>query len=310
MQKRDSYAKDKGAWCGLNRPDMNIDDVDVVVFGIPYDEGVSYRGGADEGMATLRANTFCSTPFTETFKSFSKLTVYDAGDFIKKGKRDDYFKAIEDFVCDLVSKGKFFTMIGGDHSVTIPVQRGIDKAVDEDFGIIHIDAHFDLCDSLGGDRFSHGSTERRALELSNVSGTSNIYFVGIRSIEEDEFEFKRTNDIQVASSAYCHEVGIPKVAKDVIEAMSKFSKVYITLDIDCLDPAFAAGTGTPQFGGLYSRQVLDLIRYLFEGLNIIAMDIVEIAPELDPSLTSMFAGRKILQESWGHVAKKLSKLEG
>ena len=106
-------------------------------------------------------------------------------------------------------------------------------------------------------------------------------------------------------SAYdCHKFGIEKAAENAVEKMSKFGKIYITLDIDCLDPAFAAGTGTPQFGGLYSRQLLDLLEILFDRLNIIAFDVVEVAPALDPSLTSMFAARKIITECWGYRAKK------
>ena len=95
-----------------------------------------------------------------------------------------------------------------------------------------------------------------------------------------------------------------KVAADVVAKMSRFSKNYLTIDIDCLDPGFAAGTGTPQFGGLYSRQLLDLLEILYEKLNLIGFDVVEVAPSLDPSLTSMFAARKIVTESWGHLARK------
>lgn len=209
----------------------------------------------------------------------------------------------------LVKKNVFFTMIGGDHSTSIPMFWGIDKALDEDFGIIHIDAHFDLCNDIGGDRLSHGCPQRRALECKNVSGPENIYFIGIRSIEADEYEFKKSNAIQVASAKDCFEQGVNKISSDVVAAMSKFKKVYITLDIDGLDPAYAAGTGTPQFGGLTPRQLLDFLEIFFERLNIIGMDIVEIAPSLDPALTSMYAGRKIVQETWGHLAKRLGKLE-
>ena len=86
----------------------------------------------------------------------------------------------------------------------------------------------------------------------------------------------------------------------MVSHMKRFSKVYITLDIDCLDPAYAAGTGTPQFGGLTARQLLDLLKGLFDGLNIIGMDVVEVAPRLDPSLAALFAARKIITECWAH----------
>lgn len=325
MRIKDQFARDRGAWCSLNCPQLfeeegekgNIYEeiaaataADAVIFGIAYDGGVSYRGGAAQGPAVLRENTFCSTPYTENFASFEKLRVYDGGDFYMVGQdRDAFFKEIEDYVCELTKKGVFFTMVGGDHSVTIPVQRGIDRASDEDFGIIHIDAHFDLCDTLGGDPLSHGSTERRALELDHISGPENLYFAGIRSIEPDEYAFKKSHDIQVISASRFHKMGTEDAAAAIIDKMKAFSRIYITLDIDCLDPAFAAGTGTPQFGGLYSRQVLDLMAALFENLPVIGMDVVEISPALDPSLTSMFAGRKIIQEAWGCLAAKLGKLE-
>ena len=188
--------------------------------------------------------------------------------------------------------------------MTIPIEAGIDKALSEPFGVIHIDAHFDLCDTLCGDPLSHGSVQRRALDLKNIESTDNLYFIGIRSIEPDEYEFKQKNRINVASSYDCHKFGICKAAEDAAAKMSGFGKVYITLDIDCLDPAYAAGTGTPQFGGLYSRQLLDLLEILFRELNIIAFDVVEVAPALDPSLTSMFAARKLITECWGHLARK------
>lgn len=308
MRKRDEFAVNSQTWCGLNKPELSEEEADIVIFGIPYDKGVSYRGGAAQGPAVLRENTLCSTPYTERFECMDSLKVYDGGDFTGED-RDALFREIADYTAGLVKEGRFFTMVGGDHSVTIPVEAGIDQALSEPFGIIHIDAHFDLCDSLGGDRLSHGSTERRALELSNITGVESLYFVGIRSIEPDEYAFKKENPVQVKSAWDCHREGMEAVAADVVEKMSRFSKVYITLDIDCLDPAFAAGTGTPQFGGLYSRQVLALLEALFENLPIIGFDVVEVAPPLDPSLASMFAARKIITECWGFQAKKLGKLE-
>lgn len=108
----------------------------------------------------------------------------------------------------------------------------------------------------------------------------------------------------------CYREGIEAVADDCIRKMNRFKKVYLTFDIDSLDPAYAAGTGTPQFGGLTSRMVMTLLEKLFTNLNIIGFDVVEIAPPLDPSLTAMYAGRKIIQEAWGYWAKDLGKLRG
>lgn len=307
MQVKNEFVKNEETWCGLNRPDMKEADADVVIFGIPYDKGVSYRGGAGEAPEMLRENTLCSTPCTERLEWFDTLNVVDGGDF--EGERDEIFAEVQAYVADLVKAGKRFTMVGGDHSVTIPVERGINEGIDEEFGIIHIDAHMDLCEALYGDPLSHGSTQRRALEMDHIGSLENLYFIGIRSIEPDEFQFHKENNIQVKTAYDCYAEGIEAVADDCIAKMKKFNKVYITFDIDALDPGYAAGTGTPQFGGLTPRMALTLMKKLFTELNIMAFDVVEIAPALDPSLAAMYAGRKLITEAWGCWAEQLGKLE-
>jgi len=308
MLIKTEHSRNPETWCGLNRPDMSEKDADAVIFGIPFDGGVSYRGGAAQAPDLLRANTKSSTPCTERLDFFSDFNIVDAGNF-KDEDREKMFAEVQEYVAGLVKAGIKFTMVGGDHSVTIPVERGINDAVDEDFGIIHVDAHMDLCDCLEGDYLSHGNTEKRALELEHVSGFENLYFIGIRSIEPDEFQLHKENNIQVKTAYDCYKEGIEAVADDCIAKMKKFSKVYLTFDIDALDPAYAAGTGTPQFGGLTSRMALTLMEKLFTNLNIIGFDIVEIAPPLDPSLASMYAGRKLITEGWGYWAAQIGKLE-
>lgn len=289
-------------WAGLNRPEAPLEETDIVIFGIPFDGGVSFRSGAMEAPQALRSITYSIAPATEHFEDLSNMIVKDLGDF-EAPTREALFQTVEDQVFELVKAGSFFTMIGGDHSTTIPVQRGINRALSEPFGIIHIDAHFDLCDTLEGDSLSHGSTERRALELSNVAGVENLSFIGIRSAELDELEFLKSHPVQVISAARFEEMGVKAVIETVKKQMAPFKHVYITVDIDCLDPAYAAGTGTPQFGGLHSRDLLTLLRGIFD-LPVIGFDVVEIAPKLDPSLTALFAGRKILTECWGHHWRK------
>ncbi|MBQ9014553.1 MAG: agmatinase [Firmicutes bacterium] len=305
--KKNDHALNPNTWFGLNQPGQDIQNVDAVIFGIPYDGGVSYRGGASQAPDLLRANTDHATACSERLGFFQDYRVLDAGNF-EGAERDAVFSEVQDYVTALVSAGRRFTMVGGDHSVTIPVERGINAALDEPFGIIHIDAHMDLSYELEGDPLSHGSTEQRALELSNVGSTENLYFIGIRSIEPDEFEFSRTHDIQVKTAWDCYHEGIEAVADDCIAKMKRFKKVYLTFDIDALDPAYAGGTGTPQFGGLTSRMALTLIQKLFTELNIIGFDVVEIAPPLDDSLAAMYAGRKIISEAWSIWADELGKL--
>lgn len=302
------YSRDPRTWFGLNRPHLKEEDVDAVLFGIPYDGGVSYRGGTAQAPDFLRANTLHATPCTERLEWFGDFSVYDAGNFISED-RSEFFARVKDYVTSLVKRGIRFTMVGGDHSVTIPVEQGIDAALDEPFGIVHIDAHMDIDDALEGDPLSHGSTERRAMELENVGSEDNLYFIGIRSIEPDEFAFYKTHDIHVKTAYDCYAEGIEAVAADCVEKMKRFGKVYLTFDIDALDPAYAGGTGTPQFGGLTGRMALTLVQTLFRELPIIGFDVVEIAPPLDDSYASMFAGRKLISEIWGIWADQAGKLE-
>ncbi len=299
--------KDPGIWAGQNKPGLTIEEADIVVFSIPYDGGVSFRAGAKDGPKALREITYTIAPTTETFESFEGISVVDLGDVPGKS-RDELFASAEKVTYDSVKAGKFFVMIGGDHSVTIPVHRGIDSALDEPFGIIHIDAHFDLCHEINGDTLSHGSTERRALQLKNISGAESLFFLGIRSVETQELAFIRENDLNCLSAKDVSEIGIEAVISKVKDQFEGYKNIYITLDIDCLDPAYAPGTGTPQFGGLTPRELLTLLRGLFD-LPIIGMDIVEIAPKLDNSLVAVFAARKIITECWGHYLRKQGKLK-
>lgn len=302
MSTVNEIIKNHQLWGGLNKPEISLTKADIVVFGIPFDGSVSFRSGSKDAPKALREITYTIPPTTEDFEDISALKVLDLGDCEGKN-RDEIFHLAEKTAYNAVKSGKFFTMVGGDHSATIPVQKGIDRALNEPFGIIHIDAHFDLCDALCGDKLSHGSTERRALELKNIPDSESLFFLGIRSIEPDELDFMNNNKVNVLSAKNIQHKGIEKTLEIVKEKMKRFNKIYVTLDIDCLDPAYAAGTGTPQFGGLTSRELLDLLHGLFE-LPIIGFDVVEVAPNLDPSLTSLFAARKIITECWGHFHRK------
>lgn len=302
MRKVEEMIKEEELWAGLNRPQISMENADVVVFGIPFDGGVSFRAGAKDGPRELREVTYSICPITERWESFSDLKVLDLGD-IEGKDREKIFKQAGEIAYQAIKTKKLLTMIGGDHSTTIPILRGIDKALDEPLGIIHLDAHFDLCDEIDGNYLSHGSTERRALELKNISDIGNIFFVGVRSIEAQELPFIRDKKINILNAMDIRQQGVDKSLEKIREQMKKFPRIYLTIDIDVLDPAYAPGTGTPQFGGLDSRELLDLLYGIFE-LPIIGFDVVEMAPGLDDSKIAIFAARKIITECWGHYYRK------
>ncbi|MBU5627115.1 agmatinase [Oscillibacter sp. MSJ-2] len=295
--------QDPALWAGLNRPGLALEDADVVIFGVPYDGAVQFRSGARNAPKALREITYTISPTTEDLECFSDLNILDLGD-VDCGDHNAFFRQVEEIACTCARNGKFFLMIGGDHSTTIPVQRGLDRGLSEDFGIIHIDAHFDLCNDQNGNLLSHGSTERRAIELEHVKGIDSLFFVGIRSLELDEVDFYRENPVHVLTSKNIRALGWEESARRIVEKMRGHKHVYITLDIDCLDPGYAAGTGTPQFGGMDPRELLNILGCLYAQLPVVGMDVVEVAPDLDPALCSLFAARKIVTECMGHWYRK------
>ena len=294
---------DSKIWARLNTPGISIKDSDAVIFGIPYDKGVSFRAGAAKAPDELRKTTYTIDPTTERFENFENKKILDLGNFSGESI-PEIARKIEQPIAECVKNKKFFIMIGGDHSTTIPVLQCIDRTIDGSLGIIHFDSHFDLCDKMDGDKYSHGCTQRRAIELEHVESLTSIYFLGLRSIELQEHRFIQGKEMNILSAREIREIGVKGTCKKVLETMKAFDNIYITVDIDGLDPAYAPGTGTPQFGGLCSRELLDML-YEFFNLNIIGMDIVEVAPSLDPSSITLFAARKIVTECWGHYWRKL-----
>ena len=298
--------KDRNIWARLNNPDLTIEEADAVIFGIPYDKGVSFRSGASLAPNELRKITYTIDPTTERFESIKDMKILDLGNFDGNDIPEISGK-LEATIKKCIENKKLFTMIGGDHSTTIPVLQCIDKYIDGSLGIIHFDSHFDLCDEMDGDIYSHGCTQRRAIELKHVKDLESIYFVGLRSIESQEYEFIQDKKLNILSAREVREIGVEETCKRILARMKEFDNIYITIDIDGLDPAYAPGTGTPQFGGMNARELLDML-YEFFKLNVIGMDIVEVAPPLDSSSITLFAARKIVTECWGHLWRKSCNL--
>ena len=152
----DEMIRDPGLYHCLNKPGIAVEDCDVIVFSTPFDGSVQARSGAREAPECLRNLTYWWSNTTEDFEGMEDLKILDWGD--AKGKnRDEIFAQVEDMAYRAAKSGKFFTMIGGDHSTTIPVVRGINRAVDEPVGLIHFDAHPDLVYAMDDDLESHGS---------------------------------------------------------------------------------------------------------------------------------------------------------
>ena len=290
-------------WSGLSSDDPAAE---VGVLGVPFDGATSYRKGASFAPARMREITPHVTAGTEEGHPLAGLRVRDYGDVFVDLNWERYFATVEAQAARVL-RHPFALFLGGDHSVTIPLVTAFSKAVTGRFGVLHFDAHPDLMDEFEGHRWSHACTERRVLELSNVE-PRHLVLVGLRSWIGDERVFLAEHpEIRVHTARDVYRRGIEAVAKDVVAQLQDVDAVYFTLDIDGLDPAYAPGTGTPEAGGLSTRELLELLRIAFTRLPIRAMDIVEVAPPLDCAGITAFAAVKVIYEVFGWVKEKLEQ---
>jgi agmatinase len=289
----------RSMWSGL----ISLDpDAEVGVLGVPFDGAVCYRKGASFGPARMRELTPHLANCAEEGQPLA-LRVRDYGDVPPDLEWSRYFEAVEDRAVEVL-RHPLALFLGGDHSVTIPLMRAFDRVVGEAFGVLHFDAHPDLFDIYDGHRWSHACTERRALELLGLD-PRHLVFVGLRSFCAEEWEFLHQHpEIAYYTARQCHLRSIEAIAEEAVKRLQDVPAVYLTLDIDGLDPAYAPGTGTPEGGGLSTRDLLELVRVIVRELPVRAMDVVEVAPPLDQGDITSFAALKVVYEAWGVVQEK------
>ncbi|MDO4833891.1 MAG: agmatinase [Bacillota bacterium] len=282
-----------------------IEDADVCIMGIGFDGAASVGKGAALGPEQIRKCSEVQPPANAAGDFFRELRVYDDGDIEFILDWEAYYAEVEKRACELLQTGKFCIFLGGDHSVSIPLSKALRKAYpDQKIGIIHFDSHPDLCDEYEGSKWSHACPLRRMLE--DVIETKDLAQVGIRSYEYEEVEFFAEHpELLVIRAQDIFRDGYEKYTKVLIDKFKDYDFIYITLDIDVLDPAFAPGTGTPEAGGLSSRELMVIINELMSHLPVHAMDLVEVSPTLDTTnqITSWVAS-KIIYEVFADIAKR------
>ena len=267
----------------------DLTNVDIAVTGIPFDMATSNRPGTRFGPRAIRAGSVGlaeleAYPFG--FDPFSYLRVADYGDcFIDYGHPQKAVEIIEQHADEILATNTMMLSMGGDHFITYPLLKAHAK-VHGPLSLIHFDAH---CDTWvdDGERMDHGSMFLRAIREEIIDPTTSIQ-IGIRTHNSDTYGFT------VLGAPWVHREGITAVT-DVIKEVVGNNSAYLTFDIDCLDPAFAPGTGTPVAGGLSSSQALEAIRSLAD-FNIVGMDLVEIAPLYDVGEITAIAGATILHD--------------
>ena len=275
-------------WGELNTED--IEEANIMVMGIPFDGAVSCGRGSALAPERIRALSRYLPPTTETGIILDHIKIYDSGDVAVDLNWEKYYKQVEEKAFFLFKEGKFCIFIGGDHSVTIPLTRAYgDNYKGKKIGVIHFDSHPDLCNEYDGHKWSHACCLRRTVE--EVITPSSLAQVGIRSFENEELSFyKQNSDILLLKAYDLFVDGWKIVCEKLKKKFQDYDAVYISLDIDVLDPAFAPGTGTPDAGGLTTRELLEIIKFLMKELPIVAMDIVEVSPPLDSRQQHYFMG--------------------
>jgi len=272
--------------------------VDVALLGVPFDSGTSYRPGARLGPREIRAQSSLIRPYShfQRVAPFDRLSVVDAGDVdASPVSLELAHAAIEARVTDVVSAGALPLVVGGDHSVSLPVLRAVARRHGP-VGLVHFDSHIDTWDEDFGSKLFHGSSFYYAVTEGLVDPRRFIQ-IGIRGpmYGPDDFAFQRERGITV--------LDIDEVLRDGVDAVSARIRsvvgqgaVYVTFDIDVVDPAFAPGTGTPEVGGLTSHQAQQLVRGL-AGLSIVGADVVEVAPPFDGpgQITALLAANLLFE---------------
>ncbi len=292
----------RALWSGLT---SSLSEANIGILGIPYDGAASFRKGAAQGPERIRALTPHVAPFTERGDSLIGLGVYDAGDVPSSGDWDSLTRQVANRLHDILPL-PFSIMLGGDHSITIPVVRELAQVTAGPMGYLHIDAHLDLMNTFEGLPHSHACTARRVLELPNMA-PENAAFLGIRSWLGEELTFLNAHpSIHVETAAAIADDGILAVLQRTLPVFRDVAAVYVSIDIDVLDPAYAPGTGTPEAGGLSTRDLLQLLAAIFDGLPLRALDIVEVSPPLDHSDITSFAAVKLLYEIFGWIKRRTS----
>ncbi len=259
-----------------------VTSADVALLGVPFDGGVSYRPGARFGPAAVREGSRLLRPYHPGLgvSPFERAQVVDAGDIaVNPFRVEAAMETLQHEVQELAAAGTKLVTVGGDHTIALPLLR----AAANNHGpvaLVHFDAHLDTWDTYFGEPYTHGTPFRRAVE-EGILDTSALSHVGIRGplYGRADLDEDRRLGFGILTASDVLRRGVDEVV-EAVRARIGDRPLYVSVDIDVLDPAHAPGTGTPEAGGLTSRELLEILRGL-AGANLIGADVVEVAPAYD-----------------------------
>jgi agmatinase len=283
----------------------DIAGLDIAVVGVPMDLGVTNRPGARLGPRAVRQIERVG-PYHHVHRQVpaANLKVADIGDvpFRSRYSLEQSHEDIEAYYKKLVGAGVIPVSVGGDHSITLPILKAVGGG--QPVGMIHIDAHCDTGGPFEGSKFHHGGPFREAV-LAGVLDPERTIQVGIRGNAEYLWEFSTDSGMTVIHAEEFMRLGIAETVARMRKVAGR-GPTYLSFDIDSLDPAFAPGTGTPEIGGLSSREAMELVRGC-AGLNFVGGDVVEVAPMYDATSNTAHAGAQMLFEILSVVAMARAK---
>ncbi|RFU67986.1 agmatinase [Bacillus sp. V59.32b] len=266
----------------------DFEESEAVIYGMPMDWTVSYRPGSRFGPTRIREVSIGLEEYSAYLdRDLEEVKYYDAGDIpLPFGNPHRSLDIIEEFVGGILDAGKFPLGIGGEHLVSWPVMKAVFKKY-PDLAIIHMDAHTDLREHYEGEPLSHSTPIRK---IAEHIGPDNVYSFGIRSGMKEEFEWAKENEMHISKF---------EVLEPLKEILPKLAgrPVYVTIDIDVLDPAHAPGTGTVDAGGITSKELLASIHEIAKSdLKVVGCDLVEVAPIYDVSEQTANTASKLIRE--------------
>jgi len=275
----------------------SAEGLDACFVGVPLDIGTSNRAGARFGPRAIRAESCLLRPYNMATRAapYDSIQVADIGDVaINTFNLQKSMDIVTEAYDEIIGHGCVPLTMGGDHTIVLPILRAMKKKYGA-VGVVHVDAHADVNDTMFGEKIAHGTPFRRAIEEGLIDG-NRVAQIGLRGTgyTAEDFDWSRSHGIRVVQAEECWYKSVAPIM-DEVRAKLGDGPVYLSFDIDGLDPSFAPGTGTPEIGGLTIWQALEIIRGC-RGLDIVGCDLVEISPPYDPSGNTALVGANLLYE--------------
>lgn len=289
-----------------------MEGIDFAIIGVPFDTGASYRVGARFGPEAIRSASVLLRHHNQVLdvSIFEYCSGVDYGDLpVNPGYIEDSYEQIAESLFAVVDREIIPILLGGDHSITLAELRAVAKKHGP-IALLQFDSHTDTGDKRFGRKYGHGTPFRRAIEEKLLLASHSIQ-VGMRGsiYQKDSLTAAESLGFEVVTSTEAYEIGIDKLVHRIRERVGD-ANVFVTFDIDFVDPAYAPGTGTPEVGGFTSREALQLIRGL-KGLNLVGFDIVEVLPQYDREQITAILAANIVYEFISLIAlRKKQAIEG